>query len=132
MKSKAPLPLMEQLIMILVFALAATFCVQGFALAGRLSRRQEARSQAVIPAQNAAELLKYTSGDYEQVAQTLGGTWDGHCLTVSLKDSCLLQVIPVETDTPLLGSAHIQVVDGEDVLFEITTAWQEVTDDVHP
>ena len=30
MKNKAPLPLMEQLIMVLVFALAAALCLQGF------------------------------------------------------------------------------------------------------
>lgn len=132
MKSKAPLPLMEQLVMILVFALAATLCVQGFFLAGRLSRHQEARSEAVVFAQNAAELLKHTHGDYEQTAQILGGTWDGHDLTVSLGQSRLLQAFPIKTESPLLGSAHIQILEADMVLFEITVAWQEVTGDVDP
>ena len=61
MKNKAPLPMMEQLIMILVFALTASLCLQGFSLADRMSRRHEAREQAVVLAQNTAETLKACS-----------------------------------------------------------------------
>ena len=38
MRSKAPLALMEQMVMVLVFALAAALCLQAFALADRISR----------------------------------------------------------------------------------------------
>lgn len=58
MKSKAPLVLMEQLVMVLVFALSAAVCLQVFALSGGLSRTCEARDRAVVIAQNAAETLK--------------------------------------------------------------------------
>lgn len=34
MRSKAPLALMEQMVMVLVFALAAALCLQAFALGG--------------------------------------------------------------------------------------------------
>ena len=37
MHSKAPLALMEQIIMLLVFALSAALCLQVFALSGRIS-----------------------------------------------------------------------------------------------
>lgn len=37
-RSKAPLALMEQIIMILVFALASAVCLQAFVYADRLSR----------------------------------------------------------------------------------------------
>ncbi len=58
MRSKAPLALMEQLVMVLVFALAAALCVQVFVLSSRTSRWNESRDRAVVEAQNAAELLK--------------------------------------------------------------------------
>ena len=43
MKNKAPLALMEQLVMLLVFALAAALCLQIYALSGKVSRRGEAQ-----------------------------------------------------------------------------------------
>ena len=48
MKSKAPLALMEQLVMVLVFALAAALCVQAFFASDRMSRQGEARDRAVL------------------------------------------------------------------------------------
>lgn len=58
MRSKAPLALMEQLVMVLVFALAAALCVQVFVLSDKTSRLHQARDRAMIEAQNAAEALK--------------------------------------------------------------------------
>lgn len=66
MRSKAPLALMEQLIMVLVFALAAALCLQMFALSDRISREKEAQDHMVILAQNVAELVKHTGGAPEQ------------------------------------------------------------------
>ena len=58
MRNRAFLPLMEQAIMILVFALAAALCLRTFVWADGYSARQQARDQAVTVAQNAAETLK--------------------------------------------------------------------------
>lgn len=126
MKNKAPLPLMEQLIMILVFALTAALCLQGFSLASRMSYRQKARQDAVILAQNAAECLKSNHGDYESTAAQLNGQWDEQCLTVTSQDDLHLQILPIKTESPLLGSAQIQVLSPQELLFELTVAWQEV------
>ena len=128
MKNKAPLPLMEQLIMILVFALTAALCLQGFSLADRISRRQQARQEAVILAQNTAELLKYTHGDYDSIAAQQNGEWDEQCLTIFYDGDKQLHIIPQETTSPFLGSAQIRVTHLEDILFELTVSWQEVTD----
>lgn len=49
MRSKAPLALMEQMVMVLVFALAAALCLQAFALADRISRQNAERDQALSP-----------------------------------------------------------------------------------
>ena len=45
MKSKAPLMLMEQMIMLLVFALAAALCLQAFVKSEQLSSRSENRDR---------------------------------------------------------------------------------------
>ena len=42
MKSRAPLALMEQTVMVLVFALAAALCLRAFVLADGISRQVEA------------------------------------------------------------------------------------------
>ena len=60
-RSKTPLALMEQMVMVLVFALAAALCVQVFVLSDRTSRYGKARDRALMEAQSAAEALK--SGD---------------------------------------------------------------------
>ena len=58
MKSKATLVLMEQLVMLLVFALAAALCLNVFARADEISKQTARRDEAVLIAQNAAEILK--------------------------------------------------------------------------
>ena len=58
MKSKAPLVMMEQIIMVLVFALASALCLQTFVLAGKISRQTEAKNHAAIEVQNVAEAIK--------------------------------------------------------------------------
>ena len=62
MKSKAPLVLMEQIIMLLVFALAAAICLQAFIKADALSSANANRDKAVILAQSTAELIRSNEG----------------------------------------------------------------------
>lgn len=59
MKNKASLQLMEQLIMILVFAVAAALCLQVFAKSAEISRQTACQDEAVQTARNAAELYKH-------------------------------------------------------------------------
>ena len=143
MRNKSPLALMEQLLMVLVFALAAALCLQGFVLANRISTRMENRNQAVTIAQNAAEIVKYYTGDYTQAAQQLNGTWDGHILHAdylpgnrigaasqpvipsSQTEILHLEITPADSSSPLLGTAQIKVLHNEEIIFEITAAWQE-------
>ena len=63
MKNKATLVLIEHLVMLLVFVLAATVCVRIFVLSEKLSRQYEATDRASLEAQNAAELLKKSGID---------------------------------------------------------------------
>lgn len=77
MRSKTPLALMEQLVMVLVFALAAALCIQAFAASDRISRTAAARDRAVQLAQSAAEIMKSRGGDLAQAQsaamERLGG-----------------------------------------------------------
>ncbi len=110
MKNKTSLLLMEQLVMILVFALCAALCLQCFVAADRISRETGLRDEAVLLAQNAAESLKAGAPIPEA----------GNGLTLSVED------LPAET--PGLKTVTISVYNAEtgDPLISLTTGWQEV------
>ena len=63
MKSRAPLALMEQMVMLLVFALAAALCLQAFVRSDNISRQSEARDRAAMLVQSAAEAIQAYGGD---------------------------------------------------------------------
>ena len=136
MRSKAPLAMMEQLVMVLVFALAAALCLQVFVLSDRTSRRNEARDRAVLAAQNAAEEVKSVRGDFAQAAELYGGTWNGQLWGRSYDadwardgDDYHVLVTPADSGDALLGAAEVTVYTAEgDLLFTLPVAWQEVAD----
>lgn len=138
MKSKAPLALMEQIIMVLVFALAAALCLRTFALSDRLSREGELRDGAVLLAQNAAEVCKAGCGDWDYMETVLGGNALGYSWTVlynermepvaAAEDAAYeVTVRPETAELPELGRATVSVfeMDGGDLLFQLPVAWQE-------
>lgn len=88
MKGKAPLALMEQLIMVLVFALAAALCIQAFAASNRISQKAADMDRAVQLAQSAAEIMKNRGGDIAQAQsaamERMGGQIFRKCLVCSL------------------------------------------------
>lgn len=136
MKNKAPLALMEQLIMLLVFSLAAALCLQVFVLSDHLSRSNEVRDRAVTAVQNAAETLKVCQGDVDACVRLSGGTveegqWqiaydeDWQQVSVGLA-AYQVVTIPIETTEACLSSAEVaaQTAEGER-LFNVTVSWQE-------
>ena len=139
MKSKGSLVLMEQLLMVLVFAIAAAFCLQAFALSQRLSHQFTRTDRASAAAQSAAETLKSCGGDGEAAARLLNGSWDGRQLSVLYDENWTpvaadgayqLTAQPASsTRIPGLGEAEIAVSSaGGELLFSLSTAWQEVTE----
>ena len=145
MKSKAPLMLMEQMIMLLVFALAAALCLQAFVKSEQLSSRSENRDRAVTIAQTAAETIRHCGGDMgnalEEAAEILGGTSEQGVLVLDYDmdwnpsqgamPGYRLMANGVPTDVPGLWKALVQVVyypdnTNPDTLFEIEVSWQEV------
>ena len=79
-ESKAPLVLMEQVIMVLVFALVSAVCIQAFALARTTSLRMTERDHAMKVSQTLAETVKACVGDPEAVCKEIGGGIDGEQL----------------------------------------------------
>ncbi len=79
MKSKAPLALMEQMVMLLVFALAAALCLQAFVKSDQISQRSQAKSSAALAAQNMAEVIRHSGGSLEnalmEAADRQGGSY---------------------------------------------------------
>ena len=137
MKNKAPLSLMEQLIMLLVFALSAALCLQIYVFSGQISRRSEARSHAVTAVQNAAESVKACRGNTSRYPQLLGGAGTGELWEIGYDDfwqevpplqaSYRVLITPEVTPLPTLGRASVSAVTkSDDVLFSVTVSWQEV------
>lgn len=146
MRSKAPLALMEQAVMILVFALAAVLCLRMFVWSDTASERGADRDMAVLRVQSAAELIKSEgkSGFGEEealkaVSSLLGGSYtDGEGFTVGYGSDWnaaegdaeyVLKASPKNSETKGLAEAVVGVygTDGE-ALFEITVAWQKGAD----
>ena len=117
MRSKAPLAMMEQMVMLLVFALAAALCLQAFVKSDQLSKGMEARDQAVTLCQNAAEIIHATKGDLAQAAEQTDVP--GYTLGTRRIDSGVSG----------LGKAEVWVQEDESgaELFRIEVAWQEVS-----
>lgn len=146
MKSKAPLALMEQLVMVLVFALAAALCVQAFFASDRMSRQGEARDRAVLLAQNTAEYLKEYGAEQtaQTLAQALGGTAETPERVCVYLDGGLSEDRPAPEDAAYLlrveledaqyggrlGRAEVSVYQAgaAEPLFSIPAAWQEGED----
>ena len=114
MKSKASLSLMEMLVMVLIFALAAALCLQIFAKARTISLETARQDEAVLLAQNAAQVLKATSGDLQLAAAAAEDS--GYRLEIRKTDS----------GTNLLGQAEIRVWQEDELIFSLRTGWQEV------
>lgn len=146
MKSKAPLALIEQTVMVLVFALSAALCIQAFVKADNISTGIEERSRAALAAQDAAELIKHSGGDMGHAlsgaGELLGGTYEQGMLYVDYDGDwnpsdgygayrLTAQGVPVEE--PGLYKALVQVVTGDpeepELLFELEAAWLEVSPD---
>jgi Tfp pilus assembly protein PilX len=111
MKHKSSLLLMEQLIMVLVFALAAALCLQVFAKADRISLETTRQDRAMILAQNAAAVLKATEGNIEKAEAF---SQDGYQVDITK--------LPGVSG---LGCAQIQISYEGTPLFTLQTGWQE-------
>lgn len=150
MKSKAPLAMMEQIVMLAVFALAAALCLQAFVKSDQLSKDSEARDRAMTICQNLAEAVRSNGGDAGGALRSVAGqcltTDEGRYLakfdrnwdpievdrSFSAGDQYyFVHINRIDSGVPGLGKAEVYVEsvapsDGEITrIFEIEAAWQE-------
>ena len=141
-RSRAPLALMEQVVMILVFALAAALCLQVFVLSNRISHLTEDETRAAVLAQEAAERLKAAGGDVsdaqQAVSRDMGGTisqglwyicYDQNWQETSGEEAFYqleVQGVPASPEEPLLSRVRVEVFRMKTgrSLFSLTAAWQ--------
>lgn len=149
MKRKAPLSMMELMVMIAVFALSATLCLQAFVKSDRVSRRVEARDRASVLCQSVAEVIRHNGGDIGAALTKVNGDpplqgsdlvwyeyYDENWKVTPEPDfpysMYLLQVTEVDSYVRGLGRAQVEAFvwnNGEmESLLSIEVSWQkEVT-----
>lgn len=137
MKNKSTLMLLELVIMLLVFLLAAALCLRAFVWADIRSAEGKNEDMALLQAQNAAEAIKASGGDFAAAAKLLGGQWNGRTLQLDFDENWkttvqngvfLLQAGMTENDTNYLGSGSVKILDQRgNPLAQLDICWQEVT-----
>ena len=147
MSRKAPLTMMELMVMILVFALAAALCLQAFVKSDQMSRRVEARDTAAVLCQSVAELIQHEKGDLALALEKVSGTeaaqrpgfgyfanYDSDWKVIEGvgTGAYTLRVIEIDSDIQGLGKAQVEAYQwskGEmESLFSLEVSWQkEVT-----
>ena len=152
MKSKAPLAMMEQMVMLLVFALAAALCLQAFVSSDQMSKGSEAKDRAVLLCQNVAEAIRSNGGDAGEALRAVTGqslTTDGRGFLAQFDENWNLMEVDdsfsfgrqyyfaraneIDSAVPGLRKAEVYVEsvapsDGEVTrIFQLEVAWQEVS-----
>ena len=122
--------------MIGFFAVIAAICLQGIALANRISNEHSRNDRAVLAAQNIAEAIKAECGDLNAASDILSGDVQGDSLIVFYDPSGdivseehtegfkgIARI--TESKRPLLGSASVQIIYENEVIYSLTVGWQK-------
>ena len=135
MRSRVPLVLIEQTLLLLVFALAAVLCLEVFVWCEKASSLSAEKDWAAVEAQTAAEILKSTGGDWDRAA-TLGDWtpcgdgwtvfYDGDGGRTAVATVYTLTVRPQKSGMDNLGQGAVTVTGrGGEPLFSLPVCWQE-------
>ena len=138
MKNKSTLLMIEHIVMLLVFVLAATVCVRMFVLSEKLSRKYEATDMAALIAQNTAELLKKGGipalSETESAVQTGEGVWamfyDKNWETAEQETAeftLIVKSLP-ESSAFLLRAEITVLTEAGEELFRLPVAGQKETE----
>ncbi len=126
MRDRTFLVLMEQLIMIVVFAVSSAVCLNIFVYSWQISRKSEAKYEAAFIAQSIAEDIKATDG-------TMLFTWDerngAFYKEYSEEGRRYTAEIMADEDAEGFNKAEIKVIFEQEEIFSIPVAWQEVAED---
>lgn len=124
-RSKAPLALMEQIIMILVFALASAVCLQAFVYSNNLSKADEQKQNAIAMAQQVTEYCKSSKGNMEWVCDVLNGEVTEDGMRVDDKENNMTVSLALTEQSEYLQKARVAVstLDGEEI-YAVDIAYQ--------
>ncbi|MBE6598237.1 MAG: hypothetical protein E7638_02205 [Ruminococcaceae bacterium] len=134
MKRKELLLLMELLVMVLVFSIAAAVCLKTFSAADQKRLEAYNRDRAVLESRNAAEILQSLDGDLQGAAEVYGGkaeegrwriAYNADWVITDSEAAFFLTAVLCDTEEEPLGLAKITVTDtGGETIVELPTAWQ--------
>ena len=120
-RSKAPLALMEQLIMILVFAAAA------FVYASQLSKEGSDRQLAQNDCQTLTECLKAEKGNWQALSEDLSmkEIKEGRYEFSFEKDGIVVTATETDSDEQV-GRAHLEAKNqGQKTVYQRDIVWQK-------
>jgi hypothetical protein len=126
MRNRAFLPLMEILLTVAVFAVAAAICLQGFTKANDVSQRRSELDTAVLLAQDTCEVLKHARGDMSLAAElTEGELTDSGILIHRDKNGSRFTVTVSDKSTDSgVGLAKVTVSTPDREVYSLNVAWQ--------
>ena len=138
-RSKAPLSLMEQLIMVFVFAFAAAICLQAFVYSDRLSKDGTAKENASVRATEVIEIVKAYHGDMQKAADKLGATYTASDSGAAGESGTLVKEYPddgmkvtLETnEATATGGANYYHQTGKVYVIEIPGEGEELKDPIY-
>lgn len=125
MRNKAPLMLIELTVMLLILALAAALCMQGFAWADTQAQNNARKDRALVELQSAAEVLQACSGDLQAAVALHGGVLEQGNWTILLEDGTVLRAVPEQAALPNLGTARLEAEYNGAQLLQLQVCWQE-------
>lgn len=134
MAKKTVLSLIEQTVMICVFAVAAALCLSVFVYARELSEKNGIRDFAVREVSNAAQIMRSCSGDLEKASvlldagecpEGIAAGYDADFCRVDSDPEFVLRVVPVKTENKNLGSAEITFDRASETVYSLNICWQE-------
>lgn len=128
MRSRTPLVLMEQMVMLLVFALAAALCLQVFVRSDNISKDEESLCRAAFLCQSSAEVIRGCGGDTDaalaEAAEKLDGAFENGILYMEPEDGFCLRAEGVPSGTKGLNRVLVTAERDGEKIFEISVAWQ--------
>ena len=123
---------MEQIIVILVFAVCAAVCVRLFFASYTMTNESSDINNALLAAKNGAECYKAAGGDADKVAELLAGVSDGTSVAVyydnnwqacQADSAAYVMSFSNDPDEPLINLSDISVakITGEEII-DLTVA----------
>ena len=119
--------LMEQLIMILVFAAAAAVCVRAFVYASQLSKEGSDRQLAQNDCQTLTECQKAEKGNWQALSEDLSmkEIKEGRYEFSFEKDGIVVTATETDSDEQV-GRAHLEAKNqGQKTVYQRDIVWQK-------